>query len=280
MTTDTQKIINYYNATESDYKLFWHLNKSMAIHYGYWDEKTKNLPQALHRANEVLAERTGIKKSDHVLDAGCGVGGSAIYLAKTIGCKVTGITLVPKQIKIATENAKRNGVETLVTFQNMNYLHTSFKDASFDVVWALETVCHSGEHKKFIEEAFRLLKKNGRLMVSDYFVLKKDYNNELTIKRWVEGWANGPLETKQNFKKYLMEAGFKKISSSDITKNIAPSSKIMYRNSFLSLIFGKIEEFLKIKTKIQNANGLACYYQYKALKKNLWENEVFYAEKK
>ena len=280
MAADTQRLINYYDATESDCRLFWHLNKSMAIHYGYWDEKTKNLPQALQRTNDILAEKTGIKKSDHVLDAGCGVGGSAIYLAKTIGCKVTGITLVPRQVKMAMKNAKKHGVEELVDFQVMDLINTSLEGESFDVVWALESICNNSEYKEFIEEAFRLLKKNGRLIIADYFVLKKDYNNELMMKRWFEGWVMEPLETKQNFKEYLSETGFKKISSSNITKNVTPSSKILYRNSFLSLIFGKIEEFLKIKTKIQNKNGLACYYQYKTLKKKLWEYEIFYAEKK
>ncbi len=40
-----------------------------------------------------MAEKAGVSSGDRVLDAGCGVGGSVIWLAKNYGCKATGITL-------------------------------------------------------------------------------------------------------------------------------------------------------------------------------------------
>ena len=55
------------------------LNNSLAIHYGYWDEKVRSFPQSLLRMNEVMMEAARIKSTDKVLDAGCGVGGSSIF---------------------------------------------------------------------------------------------------------------------------------------------------------------------------------------------------------
>lgn len=77
-----QKIINYYRDTENAYKDSWDLDNSLAIHYGYWDDRVQSFSQSLVRMNEVMATAADIKKTDIVLDAGCGVGGSSIFLAK------------------------------------------------------------------------------------------------------------------------------------------------------------------------------------------------------
>ena len=120
---DSQKIskeaiINYYDSTEFDYKFIWDLNNSHAMHFGYWDEKVKNFPQALQRENEILSEIAKIEHTDYVLDAGCGVGGSSIFLAKHFGCKVAGITISKKQTETATKNAKKMVLEKRQNFRS------------------------------------------------------------------------------------------------------------------------------------------------------------------
>ena len=62
-----KKIIEYYKDTENAYKDSWDLNNSLAIHYGYWDEKVKSFPESLLRMNEVMIETAGIKPTDKVL---------------------------------------------------------------------------------------------------------------------------------------------------------------------------------------------------------------------
>jgi tocopherol O-methyltransferase len=39
--------------------------------------------------NQVLANKAKIRKTDLILDAGCGVGGSSIWLVRNIGAKAT-----------------------------------------------------------------------------------------------------------------------------------------------------------------------------------------------
>ncbi|HEY6064002.1 MAG TPA: methyltransferase domain-containing protein, partial [Chitinophagaceae bacterium] len=203
-----KKIIEYYKDTENAYKDSWDLNNSLAIHYGYWDDKVRSFPQSLLRMNEVMMEAAAIKRTDKVLDAGCGVGGSSIFLATALGCPVTGITLCEKQEQQATANAKQKGVEKLVGFRVMDYCDTDFPDASFDVVWGCESICYADDKHRFVKEAYRLLKPGGRLVVADGFVTMSEYNDRLVIRKWLAGWQVKSLESPSRFNNLLSLEGF------------------------------------------------------------------------
>ncbi len=136
--------------------------------------------------NEVMMIAAGIKPDDTVLDAGCGVGGSSIFLASTLGCRVTGITLSERQVNLAIENAKKTeNIDGLVDFKVMNYYATDFPDASFDVIWGCESICYADSKEQFIKEAYRLLKPGGRLVVADGFVSVFENNDNPIIRQWI-----------------------------------------------------------------------------------------------
>lgn len=268
-----KKIIDYYRDTENAYKDSWDLNNSLAIHYGYWDEKVKSFPESLLRMNEVMIEAAAIKPADRVLDAGCGVGGSSIFIARTVGSKVTGITLSERQVEQAGINARKNKVESLADFQVMNYSMTSFPDASFDVVWGCESICYADDKDKFIQEAYRLLKPGGRLVVADGFVPDFENNRNPVIRNWLEGWQVNFLETPERFESFMKQAGFQDISYHNISKEAAHSSRRLYRFYFLaSLYLGwKKINFSKPATEMQKKNIRACKYQYQGMKRGLWQ---------
>jgi len=276
-----QQIIDYYDSCDIDFRLIWNLDKSGAMHFGYWDETVKNFPQSLERENEILAEKAKIKGSDVVLDAGCGVGGSSIFLAKKYGCKVIGITLSKRQAEQAAKNAERNGVANNTEFLVMDFENTTFPDEKFDVVWAIESICHANNKKKFIDGAFRMLKRGGRLVIADGFAVKENYdeNEKNIMQKWLSGWGVNFLETIKNFERFLQDVGFQKISFSDITDHVMSSSKRLYKYSFPAMFFGKIAEFLKIRTKTQTRNIIAARCQHIALQKELWKYGIIYAEK-
>src|SRR5689334_12923414 len=103
-------IARYYDLSEVHYRRIWKLDKSRSLHYGYWDNSVKNFHEALLNVNKVLAEVAEIKEGENVLDAGCGVGGSSIWLATEKNCTVTGISLNENQINKAVVLAKTSGV--------------------------------------------------------------------------------------------------------------------------------------------------------------------------
>ncbi len=74
-----------------------------------------------------------------------------------------------KQVERARRYAEQEQVDDAVSFTVADFCDTGLPDASFDVVWAVECVCHSDERDRFFEEAYRVLRENGRLVVTDGF---------------------------------------------------------------------------------------------------------------
>ena len=166
---DNKKVIAYYDYTIPFYKVFWHKGTN-AIHYGFWDADTKTHTEALVNTNSTLAELVNPTHSSNVLDAGCGIGGSSIWLAKKFGAHVTGITLSSKQRGKAEKHARESNVDDLTTFYVRDYLQTGFPDNSYDIVWGVESICYAENKDEFIREAYRVLKPGGKIVVADGFL--------------------------------------------------------------------------------------------------------------
>lgn len=280
-----QEIINYYHHGEVTYRDVWDLETSMAIHFGYWDKGIWTLRQSLQRFNEVLYQQARISKQDKVLDAGCGVGGSSIYLAKQCGCQVTGISLSERQVQSAIQNSRQHQVADKTQFIVADYTQTPFEAESFDVIWALESICYAENKADFIQEAFRLLKKGGRLIVADGFKTKNNaaYTAEelAILQKWYKGWALKDLETTTNFQQYAHEIGFTNTIVTDVTQPIFPSARRLYYLAKAAQIVGWIKKTIgqPYGNRYTIGNGIGADHQYRALKQGLWQYAIFYAEK-
>jgi len=276
-----KRIIDYYRDTENAYKDSWDLNNSFAIHYGFWDDKVKSFPRSLLRMNEVMMEAAAIKQSDKVLDAGCGVGGSSIFLASVLGCNVTGISLSERQVEQAEANAKQRGVEHLVSFKVMDFCATDFPDASFDIIWGCESICYAEDKHEFVKEAWRLLKPGGRLVVADGFVTMSEYNDRLVIRKWLDGWQVKRLESPSRFENLLSLEGFVSVEYRNISKYVAHSSRRLLKYYFLAKLYlwWKTLTFSNKATAMQRKNIIACWHQYWGIRLKFWQYGLFVCQK-
>jgi len=274
-------ISDYYDYTLPFYKFFWHKNNSNALHYGFWKQGTQNLQEALINTNRYLANKAHITKDNTVLDAGCGIGGSSIWLAQTIGCSVVGITISDKQVARAKDLAKKHGVDSKVQFFNENFTNTKFDDESFDVVWAIESVCHATEKSDFLNEAYRILKKDGRLILADGF-LKRDPISEHERKinsDFCIGLQLPNMVKFSDFEKKLSAAGFNNIVAEDKSDEVRPSSKKLYNMCRIGYPISKLTGLLGLTPKLLTLNNLAGIKQYEGGNSGLFCYVVFYAKK-
>lgn len=274
-------VARYYDLSEVHYRLFWQLEKSRSLHYGYWDASTRNFHEALLNTNRVLAVKAGLKKGHTVLDAGCGVGGSSLWLAQALGCTVTGISLSEKQIKKARHFAQQAGLEGQVSFEKQDFTQTGFPDASFDAVWCIESVCHAGDKAVFLREAFRLLKKGGCLILADFF--KKDGLNGVAaqqVQAFAHSWAVPAFSTWEAFLHQLQQTGFHHIETNNVSKAVWPSVRRLYRAYLLGKPAALLYRLFRGKPTVLAGNNVeSARLQYQTFQKGWWQYRIVKAVK-
>ncbi|MEV5609146.1 methyltransferase domain-containing protein [Streptomyces sp. NPDC052225] len=140
------------------------------IHHGYWadGEPDRGRHAAQVRLVEELIAFGPVPPMAKVLDAGCGIGASAVHLASRLGCTVDGITISAEQIGRAEAKAGEAGVTDQTTFRLLDAMHTDYPDDTFDVVWALESCELMPDKKAFLAECMRVLKPGGTLLVATW----------------------------------------------------------------------------------------------------------------
>ncbi|WDZ83485.1 SAM-dependent methyltransferase [Micromonospora cathayae] len=145
-------------------------------HMWYWyDEQDDTpLPEAVHRMSRKVCETLGLRPGERLLDAGCGPGQTAVYLAQTYGVRVTGVTLSRVEMAAAAARAAANGLADQVRFQLADYMALPFADGSFDAVLALESLQNAPDAAGALRELFRVLRPGGRLSFSDFSLRAND----------------------------------------------------------------------------------------------------------
>lgn len=276
-----QDIEDYYDQTEVHYNMWWHLEDSMGLHYGVWDENTTSLPEAVMNLNKLLCELGGIEKNMHVLDAGCGIGGSSFYLAKEKNCVTTGVTLSQKQVDTASQWADKKGLNEQCKFIKCSYTETPFNDDAFDVSWAIESLGSANNKEAFFMEMHRILKPKGKILIADTFksfsyLIEK---NEL-MQEMLNPWAISDIPSREELIEIAEVNGFKLIGSNDVTHQIKKSVDRMYLASLAGMVGTKLYNLFRNASRFSKIHYKSGIAQKKAYKKGDWKYVLFAFEKR
>jgi tocopherol O-methyltransferase len=207
----------YYAESTALYLSNW-AGASHAFHLGLDDGTCATRDDALAASNAYLAYRGRITRGTRVLDAGCGVGGSSMWLARHLEASVVGITIAPEQVAIAEGLAAQAGLADLASFHEMDFAGTSFPKASFDVVWNIESMCHAFDKAAYLRHVHELLKPGGRFVCLDMFSVKG--GDDAVVRAMCENWSLPSLPSVDDVRGALADAGFVQIESENLTDRV------------------------------------------------------------
>ena len=226
MVSSEEKVIWYYE--HSKMKEWWKANQTHSYHFGYYEKGFRTHFDAILHMNDVVWGLLGLDgtKPQHVLDAGCGVGGTSVYLGKKYPLVTfTGISIVPSEVQFAMELAVQNQVTGNTRFLVDNFCNTRFSDASFDGIIALESLNYAQDTGKAFKELYRVLRPGGRLVVLDGFRTQQQLSPMMqkVYRHWLSGRAIDDLMSIDNCVRLMTEQQFQQITTHDLSVHIAAS---------------------------------------------------------
>ena len=237
-----QQIQEFYDASSGLWEQVW----GEHMHHGYYG-KAGNYKIERRQAQIDLIEELLIwagyqnQKNipQNIIDVGCGIGGSTLYLAEKFGSSATGITLSPVQASRATERAINTNLADKVQFQVANALEMPFADNSFDLVWSLESGEHMPDKTKFLQECYRVLQPGGKIIFATW--CHRETNSlagELTndeikhLKEIYRVYCLPYVISLSEYRSITLECGFQNLRSDDWSTAVAPFWNVVIDSAF------------------------------------------------
>ena len=181
-------------------------------------------------------QRLALPAGSQVLDAGCGAGHVALYMAREGGLRVTAIDVVQHHVDKARQNVKRAGLtlnQGQVTAQRMDYHHLApIPPSSHEGVYTMETLVHATDPESVLQNFKRILRPGGRLVLFEY---EHDYDPAdadaglVRSLAQVNRYAAMPTMERSRagfFKRIVEEAGFVDVEVRDYSRNIWPMLRL------------------------------------------------------
>jgi SAM-dependent methyltransferase len=157
-------------------------------------------------ATKELIKLSGFTPDMHILDVGCGVGGSTRRLSHESGCCVTGIDLSDQYIHAAERLTQLLSMEERVKFHAASALELPFDDSTFDGVWSIQMNMNIEDKLTWLKEVYRVLKP-GRPAVL-YEVCGHKYTPLHFPVPWAQDNSMSFLVPPEAFRNVITSAGF------------------------------------------------------------------------
>lgn len=232
MTRTIHDIAAYYDENTGPFYLDrWHPED---IHFGLFppDSDRRDHHVAVKRMTESIVAPAGIEPDQEVLDAGCGVGGASLDLARQYGARVLGVTISPVQVDLATARTKQAGLGDRVRFEVADCsARLPCDDASVDVVVSIEAACHFDDKPSFLAECRRVLRAGGRVAFSDW--MSADHctmeQRRALLDPVCEAWRLSGMASPSEWREMFTNAGFHVGECVDYGDDVLPNATILAR---------------------------------------------------
>ena len=157
----------YYNSDDAD-NFYFRIWGGEDIHIGLYDSEKDSIYDASRKTvDTMLSMCEELNEQSRVVDLGSGYGGSARYIAKEKGCRVTCINISEVENKRNREKNISESLQDKIEVIDGTFENVPVENEICDLVWSQDAILHSGEREKVISETARILKSGGIFIFTD-----------------------------------------------------------------------------------------------------------------
>lgn len=230
MPTLNQRIADFYDTSTQLWLDVW----GEHMHHGYYTDQSKSHAQAQIDLIERLLDFGGVSRADQILDIGCGVGGSARYLARKYDAQVLGVTLSPVQAARAADYNKAAGLEHRVHIKVQDMM-TVEAEATYDLIWSMESAEHIADKPELLANIYRWLKPGGRFVMATWCT--RDTPPALTgseqrlLQRIYDLYHLPPMVSVDSLQRMAHRAGLEQVTTDEWSQAVAPFWKAVIQSA-------------------------------------------------
>jgi SAM-dependent methyltransferase len=186
--------------------------------FRYVEDEVVRLLHTLPAGGLGLAPQPRPPSSAHVVDLGCGIGGSLCYLAELLPIRGTGITLSPVQQRVATDRIRDAGYSDRLRCLAGDYSALPDDVGQADLAFAIESFVHAPDPVAFLAQCRRLVRPGGLLVIADDFLRSASSADAArTVARFKNGWRVNTLLAAADLERLARAAGFAHVQTTDLT---------------------------------------------------------------
>jgi tocopherol O-methyltransferase len=212
MPASAHAIHEHYDSLALIYRTFW----GDHIHHGLFGHGAETPEEAQVALLAHCVSLLAIQGHAKVLDVGCGHGGTAIHLARACRWEVTGITISPKQARLARENAAKANVSALTHFHVEDAERYAYPPRAYDVIWTMESSEHFQDKASYLAKVNSALISGGKLLVAAWTGSMQSPR----VRAVAEAFLCPELWTAEQYGRVMRDAGFLTVTNEDLTERV------------------------------------------------------------
>ena len=157
-------------------------------------------------ATTAVAEQLRLSPGLRVLDVGCGLGGTARFLATAHGCRIAGVDLTPEYVEVGESLNRQLGLDAHISLSVASALAMPYEDSSFDRCTMLHVGMNISDKNALFSEIARVMKPGGYLVVYD--VMRSDDQPLAYPVAWAQDEATSFVGSIEDYRNAMEANGF------------------------------------------------------------------------
>jgi SAM-dependent methyltransferase len=226
----TEDVRRYYDENTERFERYGQGRGTGAIHRAVHGRGVQNEQQAFEFLDKlVLIELLGISTAFpeplHVLDLGCGVGASLIYLAERAPIVATGVTLSRVQVTSARRRIERAGLTERVRCVEADFTALPADVRPSELAFSIEAFVHASDPAAYFRSAAQKVVPGGLLVICDDFASARAVSplaagESQTLDDVRRHWLARSLVSVEDATTIAAHHGFALVSDRDLTSHL------------------------------------------------------------